>query len=329
MATFRKRSNTWQARVQRKGFPDKSKSFKNYAEAVQWARKVESEFDNPLYDFTVPSPDVTLGELLQRYSIEITSRKSHPESEQYRISAWLRHKLASKSLTNIKGKEIAAWRNERLIDKASPNTIRLELAIISNLYTIAKTEWGYETIVNPTKLIKLPKLPSGRARRLKQNEVDLLLSNTESEVLKLLINLALETGMRRSELLKITSKNIDFKNKVLYLPKTKNGESRFVPLSSLALQLLIDIKASGEGQIFNITPHAVTQAFTRACRRAKIENLCFHDLRHEAISRLFERGLSIPEVASISGHKTWSMLRRYTHLSAEKIANKLNQAYVH
>jgi integrase len=96
-----------------------------------------------------------------------------------------------------------------------------------------------------------------------------------------------------------------------------------VPLSILAVNLLKSLNVGAGELVFDITPHAISVAFTRACKRAKIDNLHFHDLRHEAISRFFERGLSLAEVATISGHKTWTMLRRYTHLSASNIALKL------
>ncbi|MDP1573264.1 site-specific integrase [Hydrogenophaga sp.] len=135
--------------------------------------------------------------------------------------------------------------------------------------------------------------------------------------------LALETGMRRSEIASIKWQHINLVKRTLLIPITKNGEAREVPLSSVAISLLKSLQNGTEAKVFNITAHAITIAFGRACKRAKLSNLHFHDLRHEAISRLFEKGLSLAEVATISGHKTWTMLRRYTHLSAENIAMKL------
>ena len=109
-----------------------------------------------------------------------------------------------------------------------------------------------------------------------------------------------------------------------HLPDTKNGEARSVPLSSTAIQTLRALPRSLHGQVFpGLTTEAVKRAFARAVRRAGIEDLRFHDLRHEATSRLFERGLNIMEVASITGHKDLRMLRRYTHLKAEDLARKL------
>ena len=325
MATFRKRSNAWQARIQRSDYPDISKSFKSYSEAVSWARKIESEQDAGINTQQIKANNtVLLKELLERYKNEVTIHKKHSSAEAYRVNFWLRHPLANLPISTIRSSDVAKWREERVKLGRSPNTLRLELAVLSNLFTVATNEWGFEELSNPTTKVKLPKLPSGRVRRLCANEFELIIQNSESPLIKPIAILAVETGMRRSEIASIEWQHINLAKRTLHIPITKNGEAREVPLSSVALSLLISLQNEGEGKVFNITPHAITIAFGRACKRAKLANLHFHDLRHEAISRLFERGLSLPEVATISGHKTWTMLRRYTHLSAENIAKKLN-----
>lgn len=94
-------------------------------------------------------------------------------------------------------------------------------------------------------------------------------------------------------------------------------------MSQAAQKLILELGNDGRDRVFNITPHAISIAFGRACKRANLTNTHFHDVRHEAVSRFFELGLSLPEVAAISGHKTWAMLKRYTHLKAEDLAKKL------
>jgi integrase len=324
MATFRKRSNSWQARIQRNDYPDQSKSFNTRAEAVTWARKIEAELDVGINTQRINANNtVLLSELLERYKNEVTVHKKHSSAEAYRINFWLRHPLATLPITTIKSSDIAKWREERMKLGRSPNTLRLELAVLSNLFTVAANEWGFEELSNPTTKVKLPKLPSGRVRRLSANEFDLIIKNSESALIKPITILAIETGMRRSEIASIKWQHINLVKRTLLLPITKNGEAREVPLSSVAINLLKSLQKGGEDKVFNITAHAITIAFSRACKRASLRNLHFHDLRHEAISRLFEKGLSLAEVATISGHKTWTMLRRYTHLSAENIAKKL------
>lgn len=324
MATFRKRSNSWQARIQRNDYPDQSKSFNTRAEAVTWARKIEAELDVGINTQRINANNtVLLSELLERYKNEVTVHKKHSSAEAYRVNFWLRHPLATLPITTIKSSDIAKWREERMKLGRSPNTLRLELAVLSNLFTVAANEWGFEELSNPTTKVKLPKLPSGRVRRLSANELDLIIKNSESALIKPITILAIETGMRRSEIASIKWQHINLVKRTLLLPITKNGEAREVPLSSVAINLLKSLQKGGEDKVFNITAHAITIAFSRACKRASLRNLHFHDLRHEAISRLFEKGLSLAEVATISGHKTWTMLRRYTHLSAENIAKKL------
>lgn len=323
MATFRKRSNAWQVRIQRSGYPDQSKTFKTRAEALAWARHIEAELDKGVSFCQTKRDQVVLKELLEKYLNEVTHKKKHSDVEGYRVKAWMKHPISERPVTSIKGEDIARWRDERLKLGKSPNTIRLELSVLSNLFNLASSEWGFESLTNPTTKIKLPKLPSGRARRLGDDELQRIILNSDSEFLKDIVIFAVETAMRRGEIVSIEWSNVNLKKRTVLIPFTKNGESREIPLSPLALSVLQSLPHHAGGKVFDITAHAITIAFGRACKRAGLNNLHFHDLRHEAVSRLFERGFSLPEVATISGHKTWTMLRRYTHLSAEKIAQKL------
>ena len=117
---------------------------------------------------------------------------------------------------------------------------------------------------------------------------------------------------------------MDLERRIAFLPVTKNGESRGVPLSSRALAILRGLPASSNGRVFGeLTTDALQQSFKRAVRRAGIAGLRFHDLRHEATSRFFEKGLNVMEVASVTGHKTLQMLKRYTHLSVTDLATRL------
>ncbi len=130
--------------------------------------------------------------------------------------------------------------------------------------------------------------------------------------------------MRQGEIVGLRWRHVNMARRTALLPDTKNGESRTVPLSSVAVDLLKALPRSINGEVFpGVTTEAVKQAFIRATRRAKIEDFHFHDLRHEATTRLFERGLNIIEVSSITGHRDLQMLRRYTHLRAEDLAKKL------
>ena len=128
--------------------------------------------------------------------------------------------------------------------------------------------------------------------------------------------------MRRGEILNARWIDLNLKHRTLRIPVTKNGEAREIPLSLVALDTLHTIPHGGEF-IFPVSANALQLAWQRLKKQQGMPNLRFHDLRHEAISRLFERGLSLPEVALISGHKDPRMLMRYTHLRAEELAKKL------
>lgn len=321
MASIRKRSNAWQVRIQRNNHPDISKTFKTHTEAVAWARAIEHEIDTG----STPriNPNATLGELLVRYQANITPAKKGASVEHYRIAKWLRHPLSLKEISTINSVSLSKWRDESIVKGTAPNTIRLELAVISHLFNIARAEWGFSHLENPADGFRLPKLPKGRVRRVDKHELERIAECTDSLLLPLIMTIAVETAMRRGEIAALRWEYVCLKTCTVLLPDTKNGDTRKVPLSTLVAKILKSLPRAAEGSVFNITDHAISVAFTRACKRAKVDGLHFHDLRHEAISRLFERGFSLPEVATISGHRTWAMLSRYTHLKAQDLVKRL------
>jgi integrase len=177
---------------------------------------------------------------------------------------------------------------------------------------------------NPVDFIKMPPASKPRQRRLNKGEYERL---EQASHLTLnphiwpFIVFAIETGMRRGEILGLTWDNISLERQLAYLPFTKNGSSREVPLSKKAVQVLSNQRSRQDTPTpFPVNTNAFRLAWERLRKRA---DLRFHDLRHEAISRFFEMGLSIPEVALISGHKDAKMLFRYTHLRAGNIIAKL------
>lgn len=323
MASFRKRSNGWQARIRRKGYPNITKTFSTRSDANTWARQVESDIDKGSFVSRVEAENTSLSELLARYLNEITPNKKHSKIEACRIKAWLKNPLSQRYLSTLRTTDFALWRDERLKQGKSSNTVKLELAIISHLYTVARAEWGFESLENPIRFLRMPKLPNGRTRRVSDKEIELLIQYSGSKELPSILKLAIETGMRRGEIVSIGWSSVDFEKRTIQLKDTKNGESRIVPLSSEAINILRNYPRRLSGKVFDITAHAITYAFIRASKRAGIFDLHFHDLRHEAITRMFEKGLNVIEVGSVSGHKTLQMLKRYTHLRAEELALKL------
>lgn len=345
MAAIRKRGDyQWQAEIRRKGYPTQRRTFETKADAEKWAAVVESEIARNVFRPHGEAEKTTLDECLKRYLKEVTPLKkgAGPKLEEGKIGIIRADTgLCGKPMTAVRGVDVAAYRDKRL-KSVGPATVIKELNIISHLFNTAIREWGMESLVNPVAAVRKPKAPKGRERRLQPGELDAILAATESLELPAILQLELETAMRRSEIVGLIWKNINLKKRFLFLPDTKNGEARAVPLSSQAVKLLEAIPRRLSGRVFGMTPSAVTHAFVRARKRARtvyeedcrktgkmpdkafLSDLRLHDLRHEATSRLFESGrLDMMEVASITGHKTLSMLKRYTHLRAEELAKKL------
>ena len=324
MATVQKRGPyQWRVQIRKKGHPPQTRTFDVRSEADAWARQVEGEMDRGLFVSRKEAENTTLSEALDRYEREISSKKRSSDQDGIYVRHWKKTGLAARNLASIQGKDLAAWRDERLL-AVKPATVDRELRIISHLFTIAVKEWGMAGLVNPVAQIRKPKLPPGRDRRLLPGELEKILANTESPHLSDIVRFALETAMRRGEIAGMTWEMVDLKKRTVTLPETKNGEKRTVPLSSEALRILSEIPRRLDGSVWGITEDPISRAFIRACKRAKVEGLTFHDLRHEATSRLFEKGFNPMEVAAITGHKTLQMLKRYTHLKAEDLAKRMD-----
>lgn len=328
MATFRKRGSRWQAQIRRRGQAAISKTFDTKREAEAWARQAEVELEREDASRIMPvTVAATLKDALEKYSKEVTPTKRGASPEKYRIGKMMRQKLSRKQLKNINIRDIADYRDQRL-RHVSNDSVRKELQILRQVFELARTEWGFGVRENPVIELRLPPPGAPRVRRVTVTEAHALalaLRSTRSVVVKHVVRFAVLTGMRRSEILNIMWKHIDWTNSTVIIPKSKNGHSRIVPLCDQALKLLkqIQSKKLDVRRVFPISENAVRLGWQRLRERSGIQDLRFHDLRHEAISSFFEQGLSLPEVALISGHRDPRQLMRYTHMDAIKVAKKL------
>lgn len=346
MAAFQKRSGNWRAIIRRKGFPPISRTFDSLDDAKTWAGETEAKMRRGLFVDQREAEATTLHEALERYEREITPKKKGAVQEQKRITAWKRDPLALRSLAAIRGADIAAWRDKRLAGGASPTTVRNDLALISHLFNTAAKEWGLEGLLTPIERIKMPAPAAARDRRLdprpdddgKDEEARLIeAAQAEWRWLAPIIRIALETAMRQGEILSLRWENIDLERRVARLPDTKNDHSRRdrskgrdVPLSSAAVSAFRSLFEGGDGvkrlptgEVFPVSAQALDDHWRKVVKAAGSKDLRFHDLRHEATSRLFEKGLNPMEAAAVTGHKTLAMLKRYTHLRAEDLASRL------
>lgn len=266
---------------------------------------------------------VTLGDLLKRYLKEVIPHKKSRDKETWRVKALLKRSLSGVGLNNLTSTIISNYKTLRLLDGA--RTTRYDLALIRHCLEFARLEWGYYLPINPVDLVSKPRLNKPIDRRVGKDDINALmhaLKQTKVTYLKPLILFAIETGLRQGELIKLKWNDVDLDSRLLKVKDTKNGEDRVVPLSNKSLSILQSLPRLG-ATVFNASHSSLQNAWKRLIKRSGLNDLHFHDLRHEAISRFIEQGLTIPEAASISGHRTQSMLLRYAHPDLSYIKKKV------
>jgi len=323
MGCVRKRGKSWNAQVRLAGWRSFTKTFPSKSDANSWVNELERKLRSAHTPETKPSRKILIKELIKRYVSDISPTHKGVIPETYRLNAisrtWVGD-LDVRYLTNTHFNEYRDWR----LRKVSNGTVRSELAMLKRVIETAKRRWDCSIPYNPLTEIEFPPSSRPRNRRLRGDEKERLLvaaSSQKNIYVKPIIEFAVETGMRRSEILKLLWEDIDFEKRFALLYDTKNGEDRRVPLTRQCMKVLETIRKPS-GSVFPIAENCIRLAWERVRSKAGIIDLRFHDLRHEAVSRFFEMGMSVPEVALISGHKDVRQLLRYTHLSPESLKNK-------
>ena len=297
MATIRKRGDLqWQVMVRRQGHPTLSKTFDNKRDAELWGIETEREIRRGLFIDRRETDSTTLKSALERYLIEVTPTKKSRNREEIRIKYLMGLRLAEFGISSIRPRDIAEFRDMRRKEGKADNTIRLDLALLSRVFETARRDWGF-AVQNPVKEISQPKPGKGRQRRLLDGEEAFLLeflprAMPRSSFTKEIVLLALETGMRQSELLGVAWRDVDIRGRSIHLDDTKSGDPRDVPLSSQAIQVLEGMpRRLDGGKLFSTTQDGLVRGFAKACKLMQKEHpgfgddLSFHDLRHEAASR--------------------------------------------
>lgn len=348
-------SGSWKAVVRKLGWPTAAKTFRTKRDAEDWARRAEDEMVRGVYVRRSKSQRLTFDLALNRYLAEVTPTKKPLTQRAERLKAkHLREFFGSYSLAAISPELVATYRDARLsshsqrISKATsypnlvkPATVRLELALLSHLFTTAIQEWGLGLSANPVAAIRKPKVGAGRDRRLGATEELLILKSVDSysnPMLGWIVRIAIQTGMRSGEVVGLQLHQVDTVRRVVRLVDTKNDAARTVPMTKEAqrlfqLALSNPTRPSGCSLVFfgepgkdgQRRPYNFNKAWIEIKNSLGLADLRFHDLRHEAVSRLVEAGLSDQEVSAISGHKSMQMLKRYTHLRAEDLVAKLDE----
>ena len=351
MATFVQRKNGWQAKVRRRGMPSISRTFDLKADAEAWAREVEREIQKGnIAALDTSAQRITVDEVIERFraSMAGTYKTSNQAPLESRLKA-ISKRWGAYSLASIRPFDLAKWRDDMLAEGLAAQSAKHYLNLMSRLLRFSEQELGITLPAgNPAKAVRKPSSGKARDRRLRPGELDYLLRSADAARaagVRQIIVLAVETSMRLGELLGLEWKRIDLGKRTAHLVDTKNGESRTIALSSAALEALRALPRRIDGRVFSWKPSHENGAFENLWQRCVarairiyvtdcaasgtkpdpgfLADLRFHDLRHEATSRLFEKGLGVMEVASMTGHKSLAMLKRYTHVEAEKLAAKL------
>ena len=354
MATIVKtESGTWKALIRKTGWPSTAKTFRTKRDAEDWSRRTEDEMVRGAYIQRAGADRLTVADAVKRYLAEITpgKRPSSQVSDRQRASI-LTAELGKYSLAAVTPEVAAKFRDARLAGEdrkdadgnpipRSNDTVRLDLALLGHLFTIAIKEWGVGLAMNPVMNIRRPAPTPGRNRRITKDEEEKILravAGHSNPKLRWIVGIALETGMRSSEITSLRIGQVDLSRRIVRLLETKNTTPRTVPLSQHATELFrqavshparpkdTDLIFYGEpGKSEKRRPYVFNPVWLKLKREQGLADLRFHDLRHEAVSRFVEAGFSDQEVSAISGHKSMQMLKRYTHLRAEDLVARLDE----
>lgn len=331
MASYRKRSGGWRAEVATLGVRD-SATFPTKAAAMAWAsaREVEIRGQSGKGRSGV---SMTLSEALRRYKADVSPSKAGFRWEELRLDKFDRElEWVGEFMQNITSEQVAQWRDSRL-QKVASSTVRREMTLLSSVFEIARREWK-ACLINPVRDAKRPSNRPHRERRVSPGEISALVNRfgfvadqapvTLLQELAYAFLIAIETAMRQGEILGMTAKWVNLKERFVRLPKTKNGSSRDVPLSTRAVELLQPLYKGkrAEDRLFRLESGSADAMFRRIRDELGIDGLTFHDTRHEAITRL-ARKVDVLDLARITGHKDLKSLMVYYNATAAELAKRL------
>jgi integrase len=356
MATLIKTaSGTWKAVIRKTGWPMETKTFRTKRDADDWSRRTEDEMVRGVFIQRGAAERTIFAEALERYVKEVTPIKklTTQKAERLRVKP-LTDFFGQYAMTAISADLVARYRDQRLSTPSQrkdlatgewlplkPATVRLELALLGHVFTTAIKEWRIGLVANPVHNIRKPSSGAGRDRRLHGDEEARLheaLAKHSNPMIAWIVRIALETGMRSSEITGLRLRQVELSRRIVRLSDTKNDSSRTVPMTREALAVFelamanptrpkdTDLVFFGEpGKDGKRRPYNFNKVWNNLKNGLGLSDLRFHDLRHEAVSRLVEKGLGDQEVSAISGHKSMQMLKRYTHLRAEDLVKRLDE----
>ena len=342
MATFtRLKSGSWRVQVRRKG-KYVNDTFRRRKDAEEWALEVERRIDRGEPALPCGGRDTKrFGDLIRLHLDDLREVGKSIGRSKAASLALLERRLGPVRLGDLDRERIIQFGKSRAREGAGPVTVGIDIGYIKTILSDAAAVHGVILSTEPVgqariALTRLELVGKGdeRDRRPTQDELDRLISTLDANPLQQIpmgriIRFAVATAMRQDEICRVEWSDFDPGKRMLLIrdrkdPRRKRGNNQRIPLLDVSgYDASAIIREQGElidmrsGHIFPYNGRSVGTAFRRTCRALGIEDLHFHDLRHEATSRLFEAGFSIEQVALVTGHRDWKMLRRYTHLRPE------------
>jgi len=358
MASILKRSGkngkiVWQAQIRKKGYPPQIKTFERKGDAQKWVKMIEHQMEAGFWKNTKEASQVTLSQALDRYLQSITPRKRPSTIASEQLSAKrLKGAMGKLSLLQVTPGKVAEYRDNRL-SSVSANTVRIELALLSNLFNVAAQEWSLSGLDNPVQRIKKPQIGEGRCPILSEAQIRSLLEECRksgSSLLYSFVLLALHTGCRSKELRSLMWSQVNLADGVITLiaSGTKAKKSRAIPLTDAAKNILEElfekakskagIEKNGQpaGVVFPSVnnpykPRDMHKNFDLAVKRAGLDNLPgagklrIHDLRHICGTFLLMNGADLETVREILGHRDLSTTQKYLHVVQEHKRKAINK----
>jgi len=332
VATYEKRSGSWRVTLRRKG-ERVSKTFPTKAMAQAWAAEQEQVLAG--------TAKRSMRQLLENYLEREVPKKLGARWDAIRINSWLgaagrdgkpspgKLKWLDETLDVIGADHISTWRDGRL-KTVGPGSVLREMNLMSAIFETARREWRW-TAVNPMADVRRPRSPEHRRRRISQDEVDAVCLaagwtgeavETKTQEVAAAFLLAIETAMRQAEILRLTWETVDLNRRVAFLPKTKNGSAREVPLSTRAMEIIELMRGRSESSIWTVSSASADQLFRKCKARAGVAGFTFHDSRCEGTSRLAKK-VDVMTLARITGHKDLRMLMVYYQTDMGEVAAQL------
>lgn len=310
----------WRVLIRKAGAKPQCKTFRTKAQANTWAKEQESDAPTVLESRTV-------GELIQAYrELREIARPILDTSNEHYMLRNLDRDLGEYRADRLTVANLIAWAKRRKEDGAGPYTVNMELSKLGTVFRYAGE--GLPDIIGAArpKLAYAGLIGGGGKRERRPTEDELArIENAMPEQYRDVIRFMVATAMRRSEVCRLKWSDLDREKRLILVrdrkdPRNKSGNDQWIPLVGRAWEIVIRRGPSNPDLLFPHHPQTLSKEFRRVCVELAIPDLHLHDLRHEGVSRLFEAGYSIEQVALVSGHKDWRHLKRYTQIKPETLS---------